>query len=615
MAVEWRVMNRLALPLLAFLAAGLALLPLQITRADEGWTITEYAVDYTIAEDGTITAVETIKADFGSLQKHGIFRYFYERVGCADPIAGAQQPVFDCPPGYNREYSYAIESVRRADGSSWKYEVTRESGEVTVKIGDADILISGAQEYVITYTVRGALDAYDDHDELYWDASGEWPVNIDSFRMRVTLPDEAEVFSVCFQGYAGLSDPCINESASNVATFETTRSLEEGEQVTVAVGWQKGIVEIDAPLLQDRLTIGDLFTFDAMEWGGLFLSLAFGVVLVGAAWWTHGRDRAYTSLYYLTNNPEEQTRPLFARKNIVVEYLPPDDLKPAQMGVLLDERADTLDVTATVIDLAVRGYLHITELPKKGWFGSNDWKLTKKRDATGLNSFEAKVLNSLFESGDEVELSDLKYKFAEDLAKAKDLIYDDAMWHKWFTMRPETARGMWVVVAFSLFFLGAGLAAFTGYWLHRGLMPLGLFPAGLAMLVFSRSMARRTAAGSEMFRRVLGFRLYISKAETHRQRFNEEENIFAKYLPFAIVFGCVSKWAEAFEGLEDQVSQSTSSWYSGTGAFRVAAFSSGLQGFSSSVSSTLASTKSSGGSGFSGGSSGGGGGGGGGGSW
>ena len=609
-------MKRTFLLLLLALAFALGISPRGSARADEGWTITRLAIEYTIAKDGTITATETVRADFGSLQKHGIFRYFYERVPCGDPIAGAQQPVYDCPSGYNREYSYDIQSVTRLDGSKWKYEVSRGAGKVTVKIGDADIFVSGPQDYVITYTLRGALDGYDDHGELYWDASGEWPVPIETFAISVELPAGAEAYAICYQGFADSDEQCAASASANVATLESNRELSSFEQVTIAVGWQPGVVEIPAPMLEDRLTIGDLFTLDVLEWGGLILSLIAGVVLVGSAWWTHGRDRSYTSIYYLTNNPEEHTRPLFARQDVVVEYLPPEDLRPAQMGVLLDERADTLDVTATIVDLAVRGYLHITELPKKGWFGSNDWKLTKKQEANGLNTFEKKVLNSLFETGDEVELSDLRYKFATDLAKAKNLIYADAMQRKWFSMKPESARGMWVIVAMSLLFFGAGLAVFAGLMFHRALMPLGLLPAGLAMLGLSRSMARRTAAGSEMFRRVLGFRLYIATAETHRQEFNEQENIFARYLPFAIVFGCVSKWAKAFEGLDDQVSQSTSSWYSGTGAFRVAAFSSGLQGFSSSVSSTLASTRSSsGGSGFSGGSSGGGGGGGGGGSW
>jgi uncharacterized protein (TIGR04222 family) len=587
-----------------------------MARADEGWVITGFTIEYRIGNDGTLAAKETIRADFGSLSKHGIFRYFYERVPCGEPIAGAQQPIYSCPPGSNREYEYDIQDVTRLDGTKWKYEVSRESGKVTVKIGDADVFVSGPQDYVITYTVRGALDAYEDHGELYWDATGEWPVSILQFRITATLPGAATAYAVCYQGYANSNEQCPASAEANVATFESNRELAWQEQVTIAVGWREPVVAIAPPMLEERLTAGDLFTLDVLEWAGLLLSLVIGVVIVGSAWWRYGRDRAYTSVYYLTQNPEERTKPLFARQQVVVEYLPPEELKPAQMGVLLDERADTLDVTATIVDLAVRGYLHITELPKKGWFGSNDWKLTRKQDATGLNAFEKKVFDSLFKSGDEVEMSDLRYKFAADLEKAKELIYDDAMKRKWFTMKPETARGMWVIVGIALLFLGAGLAAFAGLYLGRALMPLGLVPAGIAMLVLSRSMAKRTAAGSEMLRRVLGFRLYIATAEKHRQEFNERENIFARYLPFAIVFGCVSKWAKAFEGLDDQVQQSTSSWYSGTGPFRVAAFSSGLQSFSSSVSSTLASTRSSsGGSGFSGGSSGGGGGGGGGGSW
>ena len=473
-------MKRTALLLVLALAFAIGISPRGPARADEGWTITQLAIQYSIAEDGTITATETVRADFGSLQKHGIFRYFYERVPCGDPIAEAQQPVFDCPPGYNREYSYDIKGVTRLDGSNWKYEVSRQSGKVTVKIGDADIFISGPQDYVISYTVRGALDAYDDHGELYWDASGEWPVPIEAFAISVELPAGAEAYAICYQGYADSNDQCAASTSANMATFASNRELSSFEQVTIAVGWQPGVVEIPAPMLEDRLTIGDLFTLDVLEWGGLILSLIAGVALVGSAWWTHGRDRSYTSIYYLTNNPEEHTRPLFARQDVVVEYLPPEDLRPAQMGVLLDERADTLDVTATIVDLAVRGYLHITELPKKGWFGSNDWKLTKKQEANGLNTFEAKVFKSLFETGDEVELSDLRYKFATDLAKAKDLIYDDAMQRKWFSMKPESARGMWVIVAMSLLFFGAGLAVFGGLALLRALVPLGVLPAGLA---------------------------------------------------------------------------------------------------------------------------------------
>jgi uncharacterized membrane protein len=100
----------------------------------------------------------------------------------------------------------------------------------------------------------------------------------------------------------------------------------------------------------------------------------------------------------------------------------------------------------------------------------------------------------------------------------------------------------------------------------------------------------------------------------HQQAFAERANIFTEYLPYAIVFKCVDRWARAFKDIDLQAA--TAGWYAGPAGFNAGSFSSSLRAFSSAVSTTLASTPGgSGGSGFSGGSSGGGGGGGGGGSW
>jgi uncharacterized membrane protein YgcG len=609
---------RIGLLLAVVLAAGVLGFGSKPAAADEGWVIDSFDIVYDVQPDGTIQATETINADFGGLSKHGIFRYFNTKIPCAEPIAGAQQPIHPCPGGDFRNYDYDFQSVTKADGSKWKYEVSNNQGKVTVKIGDGDVFISGKQDYIIKYTVSGAFDAYDDHDELYWDASGVWPVGMTAFTLTLNLPDgAADSRALCYEGLAGSSARCEANADGSTFTYRTTRELSEQEQVTIVAGWQRGLFDVPPPMLDDQVNFRDFFTFDALEFGGVLGSAVVGIMVVFASWYRFGRDKAYLTVHYLTNETQERRKPLFGGPPVVVEFLPPEELRPAQMGVLLDERADTLDVTATIVDLAVRGYLHITELPKKGWFGSNDWTLKKLKEAEDLNAFEKKVFNSLFKgSKTEVDMSDLKYKFAEDLAKAKNLLYDDAMKKKWFAMKPETARGMWVIVGIALMILGVGLSCFAALAIHRGLFFLGLIPAGLFMLLMSRSMAHRTATGSEMLRRVLGFRLYIETAEKHRQEFNEQENIFARYLPFAIVFGSVGKWAKAFEGLDAQARNSTSSWYSGTTPFAPLAFSSSLQSFSSSVSSTLGSTQSSGGSGFSGGgSSGGGGGGGGGGSW
>ncbi len=610
-------MRSLALVLVAIVGGVLAIGASPSASAQEAWEITSFDVSYVIQPDGSIDAKETIRVDWKSLQRRGILRDFFPRVKCPNAIAGAEQPINPCPAGADRKYQYDVRSVTRLDGTPWKYVTENVDGFFRIRVGDADTFLTGRHDYVITYTLRGALDAYQNHDELYWDVTGTWPVPITAFSMSVALPSGAELMTACYNGFSGSSEECPAFAEENIARFATSRPLFAFEQVTIAAGWQKGLINVPPPLMVDRASISDFFTFDNKEWGALGLSFLLSIGIIFWSWWTHGRDRSYTSLYYLTNDANEHTRPLFARKDIVVEFLPPDDLKPAQMGVILDERADTLDVTATIVDLAVRGYLHITELPKKGWFGSNDWKLTKLKDNEGLNSFEKKVFSGLFTGGTtEVELSDLKYKFATSLEKSKDLLYDDAMKQKWFEVKPETARGIWVVVGMAMLILGIGLSILSATYWARGLAFLGFLPGSFVMMLMARSMARRTAHGSEVLRRVLGFRIYIDTAEKHMQDFNEQENIFARYLPYAIVFGCVGKWAKAFEGLESQAAQSISGWYSGVGAFHVGSFSSGLQSFNSSVSSTLASTpSSSGGSGFSGGSSGGGGGGGGGGSW
>ena len=89
-----------------------------------------------------------------------------------------------------------------------------------------------------------------------------------------------------------------------------------------------------------------------------------------------GRDRRFVGqLPGLTpgfgEEAVEERKPLGDRPPVVVEFGVPDGIRPGQVGTLQDERADVVDVTATIVDFAVRGHLHIKEL------GGNDWELTR----------------------------------------------------------------------------------------------------------------------------------------------------------------------------------------------------------------------------------------------
>lgn len=611
--------TRRPIPVLAAVVVAVALLVawLPARGQESGWSVQEFHSAIGVGEDGTLTITETIAVDFGTLERHGIIREIIIRQRCGSLKAVGPDPLYECPGGSDRLYPLVIRSVSGADGQPIPHSISTEGGSANVRIGDPDRTITGEQTYVIDYTLEGMLNAFEGHDELYFNVTGgRWTVPIEHATANVTLPTGAELFVTCFEGFRSTAE-CESSASGNQVSYAATRTLFPSEELTIVAGWEKGVVTVPPPVLKDRVSPDDFFTLDFIEWGGFALFGLLGIAGLARAWWVFGRDRRYRSIYYLSEDPDEHTLPLFAEKNVVVEYLPPEDLRPAQLGVIIDERADTLDVTATIVDLAVRGYLSITELEKTGWFGKTDWEMEKLKPAgEEMEPYERHLFDALFEGRSKVKVSALKTKFHEDLAEVKDDLYDDAVAKKWFKRKPETVRQVWFAIGVFVLLVGVSLAVGSGFLFERALMPVPLALAGIVLMPLSRAMARRTAAGNEAYRRALGFKLYITTAETRRQKFNEQQNIFARYLPYAIVFECVDKWAEAFEGLDDQVQQSTGYWYHGAGAFHATSFAAGLGSFNSSVSSSISSTPGgSGGSGFSGGSSGGGGGGGGGSSW
>jgi uncharacterized membrane protein len=161
------------------------------------------------------------------------------------------------------------------------------------------------------------------------------------------------------------------------------------------------------------------------------------------------------------------------------------------------------------------------------------------------------------------------------------------------------------------------LGGLTVYGLGKlfggGLIGVPFIVAGVLLLLTASAFPRRTGNGRVLFRRSLGFRRFMVESDKAREKFAENANLFHDYLPYAIIYGCVERWAKVFKDLG--LDPGTPTYYVGAGPFIAASFADSMTSFSSSISSTMASTPGgSGGSGF-GGGSGGGGGGGGGGAW
>jgi Predicted membrane protein (DUF2207) len=591
------VPNRLLLGCLAALWA-ISVSPISAI-ADEGWVINSFHSDIVIGPDSSLTINEDIRVDFGSQQKHGIFRTIPLRYRFDD--------------SHDRYYELTIQSVSNG-ARSLPYATSVTNDNEVIKIGDPDRLVSGVNRYVITYRVVGAMNSFSDHDELYWNVDGAlWPVPKQSVSATVFMPNGAFQKAACFQGPSGSQETCASESALDTVTFRSTRQLGSGEQMSAVAALNKGAVAVPPPLLEPRQRSfpQDLFDINPLTVGLSLLVLAGGIALIGWFWWLHGRDREYLTQYYLTNDPRDEAAPPFHHEPVVVEFGPPQDLRPAQLGLILDESADTKDVTATIVDLAVRGFLVITEVR-----GHRDWTLTRKQgEVPGLLPYERTIFYGIFANGrQEVKVSELKGTFVTTLRSAEGDIYADAMGRKLFRVRPDLMRIGAIGVAVAGILLGVGLTFALGAIFGGGLIGLSVILAGLTLIAFHRALSTRTAAGRDLMQHTLGFRLYMNAAEKYRQQFAEKAEVFTQLLPYAIVFGCVTRWAKAFEGIDTSL---TSNWYVGNQPFQATLISSSLEAMNSSISTAVASTPAgSGSSGFGGGGfSGGGGGGGGGGSW
>ncbi|PIR97436.1 MAG: hypothetical protein COT91_01365 [Candidatus Doudnabacteria bacterium CG10_big_fil_rev_8_21_14_0_10_41_10] len=542
-------------------------------------SIESFDVDIKINKDSSVDVTETIIYDFENGQKHGIFRdipYKYKA------------------RGGNFELRLSEISVTDEFGRAYNFEVSNKGDYKSIKIGDADVFVTGQKHYAIHYVIKRALNYFNDYDELYWNATGdEWIVNIANVSVSVTLPVQAsrdDINIACFGGLWGSSEGCDSSLilANGEAQFSQD-SLLSGEGLTVVVGFPKGLVY--EPTVWQKL-------FDTLKDNGiLFLPILIFLIIL-RLWWTRGRDpQGYST--------------------VVAQYDPPENLTPSEVGTIIDERADNKDVSADIINLAVLGYLKITRLEVKKFIGKKvDYQLDKLKAGDDLkNDFEKKLLESIFGDTISVKLSSLKDKFYKDLAELKKQIYVSTVTKGFFEKDSSKVRKI---------YLGVGIGTlFIGMWLGGILGSLGVVSfivSGVIIIGFSFFMPAKTKIGAEARDHILGLKEYLSVAEKDRIKFHnapeKSPERFEKLLPYAMVLGVEKEWAVQFEGVYNH----PPSWYGGSLGLHFSAviLANSLGDFNTEANSTLASSPGSasgGGSGFSGGFSGGGFGGGGGGSW
>jgi hypothetical protein len=571
-----RLRQRRALRLAILLAATL-LTGSAPAHAQRSIVLERFDVEIQVHADRTIDVIETIRARFVG-PWNGIYR---------------EIPVeYRTPQGLNYSLRLDVQDVTGADGRALRYESRRHR-----HYRQLQIWVPGAtnatRTLVIRYRVRNALRFFVEHDELYWNVTGdEWEMPINLARARIRLPDGVEgVRATAFTGgYGSREEAARLEIDGPHVRVQTVRALNFKEGLTAVIGWNPGVVT--RPTAADRVA-GTLRSN---------LLLLIPLLVLPAMWWIwHARGR------------DPSLRP------ITVRYEPPANLTPAELGTLADGRPDLRDITATIVDLAVRGYLRIEELERRALLGlvsRPDYSFTlhkPRAEWASLEPHERKLLDALFRRAgsafDSVTLSDLENRFYKDLPAIRNHLYDELTARGHYTGRPDRVIAFWVAagVALGVVTIGGGLALSDRFGLSSlTAIVSGALSAAIVCL-FARVMPARTEEGARMLEEIRGFEEYLSRVESDRfARTIDSPELFEKYLPFAMALGVERAWAKAFDGIAKQPPE----WYRGAGVtgFRPVIFADSLNRMSTQAATAMASApRSSGGSGFSGGGSSGGG--------
>jgi len=455
--------------------------------------------------------------------------------------------------------------------------------------------------------VRNVVSFYNDHDELYWDVNGDqWQQPFTAVTVVLHLPPDVKQSGqpVCYTGsYGSTARDCLATASDQTVVAKTLKPLAAGQTLTYVVGFDKGYFQPAA--WYERW----------LEYQSTILKIAVPAVLIGGGsllyWWRRGRDAS-------------------GRGIIVPQYEVPNNLKPLAVGLLADFKVDNRDISAMIIDLAVRGYIKIIE--------TKDIKALQKdvvthqlelrnADQTQLDSTEKLLMNSLFDQhvvGDRIDLSALKHTLYSTAERIRKLSADELTAAGYFRSNPLKAGRYLVLVAVLIFAMVYIVGSVFGWQII-----IGLISGGIIALLASYYMPARTAKGVAAEEHIKGLKLYLEVAEKDRLEKlqgpdadyapNAAEpvktvQLFEKLLPFAMVLGVEERWAKQFEGLYTQPPE----WYTGHwSSFSAYYLASSLNsGMSSAINTAFSAPRSSGSSGFGGGGfSGGGGGGGGGGGW
>lgn len=561
-----RLLLRRGAGLLAALLATVGVLIGVAPSAQAARTVTfdRYDIDYVFGTDGSAQVTETVVARWGvGAGRHGIDRFLITREEYfGDDSLDALHPIDNV-------------SVTSPDaGVSTAFTLTETTSDTNprnaftrIRIGDADRTITApTATYVISYRQRGLTQAAADYDAINLDVLSDMGT-VRSATVTITVPGGSQGVD-CWAAPVSQRTPCTSKSVvGGVATF-TQAPLAEEYVLTVATQVTKGAITAAGPILvesavaeRERLTrIGQV--------GGLA-----GALLVPVLGFFYYRPRTRDDRFagmppgtFPRADTVAAVEPNRLRE-VPVSFAPPR-LPLMHAGYLLEGDSRIPHLTATLVGLATAGAIQLSS-------GAQDEArpvaIPKNRAAVPDAPSEL-LFDGLFGgSGEPVLLNEAGSMegVRADLYADAERTARDSGWFRRLAVgrRSGVVMGVLMVWLAVTFFGGV-----SDQW--ASLMLWVVVPIVIAWVITRMVAARflkrgqRSAAGRAWTDQIEGFRTYIATAEAEQLRFNEGEDLFTRYLPWAILFGLAERWTQVCErAVELGIMQQPDTYWFGGGAW------------------------------------------------
>ncbi len=586
---------RLAVALLLSCLGGLAWLAASPRPAyAAGDQVDSFSADYQVRPSGIVRVTETIVFRFGdSSGRHGIERYLVSR----EPYDDNQDAVYDIT---NIDISSPDGVPTGFTNTPYEAKGGREEQD-RLRIGDPNRTISApTATYVIAYDLAGAMRTSGTYDEFYWDATGvDWSAPIKKVSVTVSVPGGVQD-TTCTYGPVGSTEQCKATVVDGVSTYTQT-DLGAGEGITISAKITPGLIADNRPHLEpdgSKMSPGERAA--AIGAVGAGAAALVGSPIVGLLWWRrNGRDQRYAGLAPGTTplaGQDAHVVPNDPDIPIPVAFSPPR-IPVAEAGLLIDGQVDARETAATIIDLAVRGALTVQSS------GDDEFQVTLVDPDRAVAPHEMVLLTSLFGGQPPGAVKDLSTQgsLTGPHQALQTSVRNQVTERGWFRKVPSAASsgslgfGAVIGVIFGAFVIGP--------WLLLVLIPLLPIVVTVAVIRFKLRRGQRTAEGRAVCDQVEGFRTYLATAEADQIRFEEGEDIFSKYLPWAIVFELADRWAKICGDLVamGRLPDATPYWY--VGNYHLAAFNTSFLTSNLTSAATPPPSSGSGGTGFGGGSS------------